>query len=128
MRWVGTLDIQRRATTNKAIRQHWSERADVLGSIRDDMAWLAQEAGNRAPRFNGPVTIEIHHEYRRAGQAKLPDTDAIALAAKSVLDGLVLARVLVDDDGDHVQWVRLHRPTWSGDGRDAITIEVESDD
>lgn len=44
-----------------------------------------------------------------------PDTDAVAGAAKSALDGIVDANVIVDDTGAHVRSVTFHAPETTGE-------------
>jgi hypothetical protein len=127
MKWTTTLDINKaQSTTNVTMRKHWTERNGVMGSIKADFKWLTSEAGNRSPRFMEPVTIEVRTEFRRTGQAKLPDTDSAYMAAKAAVDGLVLARTLQGDTPAHILWIRHHAPVWSPTGRDAITLTVET--
>lgn len=55
----------------------------------------------------GPVAIYAR-AYIRTGP--LCDADAIAPMVKAAIDGLVLARIIPDDTGDHVPLVGYGRP------------------
>lgn len=120
MRWIGTHLI-RTPTNNQEIRKHWSERA--TSGLRHDFWALANEHGNKAPRFKTPVIITVFHEYTMGGNKKLPDTDAAYFAAKAALDGLVDARVIPNDTGEWVLSITHEAPRVSD--RDALTLLLE---
>lgn len=121
LRWEGTHLISA-PTNNRTLRKHWAERSGVTHDIRKAFWALAVEHGNRAPRFSVPVKITAQPTFNR-GAVALPDTDGSALAVKAAIDGLVDARVIVDDGPDQVAAVVLLAPR-RGD-HDGLTITVE---
>lgn len=128
MKWTATLDvIKAETTTNRAQRRHWSQRAELTSSVRHDFATLALDRRNPAPRFAGRVLVTFQLECRRTARAKLPDVDAGYLLAKWALDGIVDARAIPDDTGEHVAAITHRPPVWSPDDRDAITIRLEDE-
>lgn len=87
---------------NRLLRMHWAHRQEILELWRKEVAVAAMEAGR--PRFDA-AQIRLRLYYDRL---PLPDPDnALSAASKLILDGLVWAGVLPDDDVRHVRGVTL---------------------
>lgn len=85
-------------------RVHYQEAARRKKQIRYD----AMIYGKRdLTPVRGPVAIYAR-AYVRAGT--LPDADAIAPMVKAAIDGLVDARIIPNDDGEHLYLVGYGRP------------------
>lgn len=80
----------------------------VVRNIRRN---LRVKAGWMAKAQLEPVTEPVAAYFRAYCRSKpLPDADAIAPMAKSVLDGIVDAKIMPDDKGQHVPLVGYGRP------------------
>lgn len=80
---------------NVQLRQHWRVRS----RYRDTLTALFK--AKRIPKLRG--LVEVRHEWSFVRQ--LRDEDSFGLALKTVLDALVRAQVLEDDDPRHVRLV-----------------------
>ena len=102
---------------NRLLRMHWARRQELMELWRAEVVVAAIEAGR--PRFN-QASIRLRLYYDRF---PLPDLDnALAAASKLVLDGLVRAGVLPDDDARHVRGLELAELAVD---RDNPRVEVE---
>lgn len=110
------------STTNRKLGQHWAVRSEESAELRRYAALKARERGRVLPRL-AAAHVVVRHEYA-AGM--LPDTDAPSLAVKALLDGLVDARVLPGDTGEHVLSI-TYLPAQLSD-RFALTLELIEDD
>lgn len=97
----------RTLTMNSVASQHWSKTSGVVKEWREAFGW--QGAQSRIKIRNTRVGIEVTVRSRHVGRAG--DAAAHAYLAKGALDGLVDARVLVDDDRSSVAWLRFHAPS-----------------
>jgi len=84
-------------TANAERRMHWAARAELVASWRAHAA--AEARRQRIPRLDR-VAVEIEPTVR--SRRHLPDVAACYPAAKAMIDGLVDAGVLPDDDPRHV--------------------------
>jgi hypothetical protein len=76
---------------------------------RDWRGWAKREAEQRGwTPFEGPVGVEVVH--LRPSRSGWPDVGASYFLAKAMLDGLVDAHVLEDDDPDHVESMHFRIP------------------
>jgi crossover junction endodeoxyribonuclease RusA len=81
-------------------RKHWAARNTVAQALKT-ASWAAALAA-KAPRLEcAEVTVEYQPPDRRRR-----DPDNLPAAGKPLIDGLVAAKVLPDDDSRHVTGVR----------------------
>lgn len=79
----------------------WHRRAELRRTVREVAKYAALERADLIP-IAGPVHLTLHVAYgvdpvtRRARQ--LPDLDGTIAAAKPMIDGIVDAGILYDDD------------------------------
>lgn len=123
--WEYRVPVLPELPNRKGQGHHWSREA----RYRKSWHWLVRCAvGNvrpAAPLAHARVVLTRHS--RRA-----PDPDNLAASWKPVLDGLVRARVLLDDSPAHVElasrWERWEMPEGrpvSGRGAGHISLRVE---
>ena len=87
---------------NRLLRMHWARRHELMELWRQEVAVAAARAGR--PRFKA-AEVRLRLFYDRY---PLPDLDnALAAASKLVLDGLVRAGILPDDDARHVRGLTI---------------------
>ncbi|HEY8477094.1 MAG TPA: hypothetical protein VIN09_09555 [Chloroflexota bacterium] len=87
---------------NQFVRLHWARRRKIVELWRQEVAVAAAKAGR--PRFERAV-VRLRLFYDRR---PLPDWDnAQSAASKVILDGLVRAGVLPDDEARYVRGVTL---------------------
>ena len=98
---------------------HWREQAHRVAEWRRAF-WALAKARHVPPMRRIAVTVQP--EYR--GQANRPDTAACYGPAKAAIDGLVDAKVVADDDGDHVVSITFLPPVM-GAARDALRLTIE---
>lgn len=87
-------------------RLHWRVKADKVKQARRDAGWAIRAA--RLPRYQ---TVHVLLHYRAPDQ-KRRDLDNMAATLKPVLDALVDAGVIPDDDYRHVLSAssKIHEP------------------
>lgn len=85
-------------------RLHPQVKARKAAALREKAGWLAR--ADLSP-ISGPLAV-FARAYVRGGI--LPDADAIAPMVKPVIDGIVDAGIMPDDDGEHVYLVGYGRP------------------
>lgn len=103
-------------TTNRARSMHWSYRAANAKSWR--VAAKIEALAQRVPRFTrATVCFEVTQ-----ARGVLADADGHQPVLKAVLDGLVDACVLPDDDPVHVHTISRLAPV-KGE-RDAVTVRL----
>jgi len=93
-------------TVNGSHTMHWSARAQIIKTWREDFGWLGLSSRIRVAETVG---IEINVVQRSSGG--LADQAGHALLAKAAIDGLVDGKVLRADDGAHVAWSRFWAPS-----------------
>lgn len=93
-------------TVNGSHSMHWSARAQIVKTWREDFGWLALSS---RVRVDAPVGIEINVIQRPAGG--IADQAGHALLAKAAIDGLVDGKVLRADNGACVLWSRFWAPS-----------------
>ena len=92
-------------TVNSERSNHWTRRADSTAVWRQAAFIEARKLGRNT--FSEPVTIHVQ-PYQRRGS--LADAAAHAMVAKAAIDGLVDAKVLIDDSPEFVSKVIFHAP------------------
>lgn len=107
---------KRPVTLNAERRMHHFERAKIVKEWRDAFAWLAKL--NHVPKLDKVVIIAQPH---LAG-GRMQDCDACHPSVKAAIDGLVDAKVLIDDAPPHVLEIRYMAPI--KDANDGLTITV----
>ncbi|MEZ5165678.1 MAG: hypothetical protein R2695_04005 [Acidimicrobiales bacterium] len=85
--------------------------------------WAAMAGTDEGIHFTGPVQVEAMMTIARG---VLPDCGAISLAVKHVIDGLVDAGVLPDDNSTHVISETYHAPERTG-RRSLIVLVKDAD-
>jgi hypothetical protein len=70
---------------------------------RELAGWLAKQ--QKMPRFIHPVVVHAYH-FKTSGV--LPDASSNFFAVKGAVDGLVDAKVLVDDNPQYVRSITFH--------------------
>ena len=88
--------------------RHWAKNAAENKTLREWAGWAAVEAkvGDLSP-----VTIIFQLTTRTAHRV---DVDACQGASKPIIDGLVDAGVMPDDNGDHVKSISYFAPVHTG--------------
>jgi hypothetical protein len=105
-----TLNVERQGG-------HWSARSKLVSAWRSTFAMLA-----KAEKLPPMEAVRIEALQTIKGRKNRPDTAACIGAVKAAIDGLVDARVLVDDTPDIVKYLGFYAPV-SGD-RDSLTLYV----
>jgi len=107
--WVGPVTL-----VNRRRSQHWSisstENAALRGFFGAAARRMFRDLGQTQPWDS--ITVEFMLTTKND---RHPDTDAVAGAAKSALDGIVDADVIADDTGRHVRSVTFHAPETTGE-------------
>jgi len=104
-RFLGRNEAERLA------RSHWSKANEVKREETETAMLYAKQAGLNP--VQGPVDVSIVFceqvkFYRNGRRKELRDVDNVYGAAKPILDGLVKAGILPDDNPE---WVRRVLPT-----------------
>jgi crossover junction endodeoxyribonuclease RusA len=95
---------QRPFTINAERRMHHMERARHVREWRTKSASLAKVKGI-------PALTAVHIHAHPHLKGRLQDADACHPSVKAVIDGLVDAGVIPDDDPRYVRAVTYHAPT-----------------
>ena len=104
--WIIEIDsLGRPLTENAAHRMHYRKVSSIRKQYREAGFWLAKRA--KIPALE-TARFEVWGSY--PDHRSLPDPSALAPAFKGVLDGMVDARVLPDDKGEHVLGVSYLPP------------------
>ena len=98
--WV-IVDRNRPWTANAERQFHYHKRAQVVRSTRERWAWLA--LAERIPRLERIDVIAVPLAKDRRWR---PDVAACYPAVKAAIDGLVDARVILDDDDSRVASIK----------------------
>ena len=86
-------------STNRAVKMHWAVRAKLAKGFKADAQILARAAALPRP-FTRPVRITVTGFYpKRYIQA---DHDNMSLMRKWIIDGIVAAGCVLDDNPEHV--------------------------
>lgn len=100
-------------------RQHWAARNSATQAIKK-AAWAIALAAKVPPLERAAITIEYQPPDKRRR-----DADNLAASGKPAVDGLVLAKVLPDDDSAHVTVVRYEiGPVYTLHPRGRLVIHV----
>ncbi len=94
--------------------RHWAVNAEENKSLREWARWAADPAVDLSP-------VSIIFQLTTATARKV-DVDACQGASKPVIDGLVDAGVMPDDNGDHVKAITYLAPIHTGD--DSLRVIV----
>ena len=105
-------------TTNRERSGHWHTRADVVRQTRESAHWLAKAAS--LPKVD-KVRVEFF-PYQAKG--RLADAGAHLPTAKAVLDGIVDAGVLPDDNPKHVLSLVMHAPQRAKQDRMDVLLAI----
>lgn len=101
-------------------REHWREKARRTASLR---SLAGHHAAQRTTRFDGPVNVTATICYPTARRA---DPANASPTVKAILDGIVDAGVLGDDDHRHVPRVSFERgPDTKTRGLYRVCIDLE---
>ena len=106
----------RPATDNELINCHWRTKHKLKQSDAEMVACYARLADVPDAKSKRKVSLEI----TLCGRQKKTDKFAYC---KSFLDGLVTARILVDDNDEFMEWGGV---TWTR-GRESQTVIVLED-
>lgn len=101
-------------------RLHWAVRSVLVRKWREQTAWAAKSA--RIPAFTEPVriTATVHRDHNRGRF----DATNWAPTAKACVDGLVDAKVLVDDSNRYVTGPDMRAGEPWDDAALVLTIEA----
>jgi len=112
---IVTVWVEKRPWTVNSERKgnRW-KRAELTAEWRQLFKLIT-----KAPHAMTAATAEVFLEQR----APLQDTAACVPAVKAAIDGIVDARVLLDDTGDHLCRIVFHAPVKAA--KDRITIRLE---
>lgn len=108
------VDVGRPLLSNARI--HHMAKATIVKEWRTTARWLAVQA--RVPALPR-VSVACWGRY---DTRVLPDVDAVAPTLKAVLDGIVDARVLVDDKAPFVQAITYRAPVYDKGCRPALVV------
>ena len=115
-------DNVRPFTLNSERRSHWSKRASLTKATRERFFWLAKEAN--IPKLD-VVKIDVVPlvESRR----QVADVAAHYPSAKAAIDGLVDAKVIPDDNGEHIKRITFWSPIQAEKEALRVVIQDETD-
>ena len=86
-------------STNRAVKMHWAVRAKLAKGFKADAQMLAREA--RLPRpFAHPIRVTVTGVYTKG--ITQADHDNMSLMRKWIIDGIVAAGCVLDDNPEHV--------------------------
>lgn len=108
---------QRPWLVNAERQKHFHGRADLVAEWRSTFCALARF--QRIPPLAAADITVVHHRLNRSS---MPDTAACLPAAKAAIDGLIDARVFVDDGPDVVRSLTFLAPVISGS--DALELVI----
>jgi crossover junction endodeoxyribonuclease RusA len=124
--WTLLVGLDQRPMLDNS-RLHWRKKADKVAVYRH-LAWYLARNATRcayrrdAPMFTGPVRIIVTGHY--GDKRELPDGANLRATAKPMIDGLVDAHIIPDDNPDVVvaeTYNATVRSTWTG-----IELTVEA--
>ena len=105
------------ATSNH--RLHWREKARRVAALRQ----IATHRGRAIPAVQPPVHVVAVIGYPTARRADPPNAEP---TVKAIIDGLVTARVLPDDDGRVIRRLSFERDQRRSErGTYRVTIRLE---
>ena len=116
MRFVYRGRLAGRNKEINANRSHWAAGAKVKADAQASIAWAIKVAGLQPVTAPVEVFIEWHEAPRRR------DVDNIQSSAKYILDALVTAGVLPNDNQT---WVRQVYQTVVKDDEDFVVVELD---
>ena len=94
---------------------HWQASKEIA-QWRQDAAWTVK--AKRLKPLEGPVSIHVYPQT----SGRLTDCASCVLAVKGIVDGLVDAKLLVDDSPKYVSALTFHAPQKAK--RDSLTITI----
>ena len=100
-------------------RSHWSKVAKVTRKARDDARYLANVQLYGIHYQKVRATVQFHHPKPNVRR----DQDNALRCCKPIWDGLVDAKVLVNDDAEHLQVVFAYPLYLKGEEAIVITFE-----
>lgn len=91
-------------------RMHWAAKAKTVAAIRHESATRARSLGIGSQRY---ITVQLHYRPR---DKRIRDRSNLLGTQKPLLDGLVDAGVVPDDDDRYVdeQMPKIHPPSPEG--------------
>jgi len=114
-----SFDIHRDYWLNANQRMHWAQRKNRTAYLRE----LAATSCHQARRFKEPVHIVATVSTPTNSRFDPPNA---APTVKALIDGIVDAGVIPDDDHEHVPRVSFERGPKTGKrGRYKITLTLE---
>jgi len=124
------MDVEQRVrvpvrarSLNTERRGHWSARASDVDAWSATARLAASGLLTGPPRALAPMN-HAHVTFRSALRSTLPDTGNDYATAKAILDGLVDAGVLWDDDGEHVTAITMFAPVRIDDGDPFVDVTL----
>lgn len=118
--WSIDIDWLGRAPTNNEVHRLHYQQASKLRKEWREAGCMAARLAHIPSLPAVRVTCWGHYPNRRS----LPDPDAVAPTLKAVLDGLVDARVIVDDTGAYVHAVTYEAPRVVPGRQPGLTVWV----
>jgi crossover junction endodeoxyribonuclease RusA len=106
-------------------RHHWRRKAQIVAEIRStvtSLVALGTYSGFTLPVEAGHITVGLHY-WPRDNRRRDADNLVVPLF-KALVDGLVDARVVVDDDDSHVTRTMPVIHPADGDPRLELWVEV----
>ncbi|NTW29809.1 MAG: hypothetical protein HGA33_00850 [Candidatus Moranbacteria bacterium] len=98
---------------------NWRKRSALMKEIKELVCAEFLQAGSRRWNLKTPVTITIDARFK-GSQRRDPDN----LYVKPIIDGMVAAKVIPDDNGEMVESVVLKAKRMAG--VDSIFVTVET--
>ena len=116
LRRPGTVPL-----VNAVKAEHWATYRGELTAIRE---WFGFETLNQRKQLTMTTPWEqVTVEFLLTCTRTLPDTDAVAMAAKAALDGIVDGELIADDGPEQVRSITYHAPERAG--KDELTCLVK---
>lgn len=116
--YIGSLTYHARPVSlNASYGHHRYERTQHVIEWRDTFALLAR--AEKVPRLG---SIDVTVEAGFSGQ--MQDIGNCYVSAKAAIDGLVQAKVIADDTGEHLQSLTFIPPVRVPPGKDYMTLHI----
>jgi len=103
---------------NQLRRVHWTVRSKAMGTAKEEAAWMAKQQWiGQEPMLKARVSYEFFVKGKRRH-----DLDNFVSANKPILDGIVSAGVMIDDDIAHMEFGHI-RASYSDRNETIIVVE-----
>lgn len=104
---------------NRERNDHWTVRDEDVKEWKGVFKNQAIAIRTKHQRAFEYITVEVFVEHKTAN---VQDTGNCYPAVKAAIDGLVLARIIPDDEGQYVRELTFYPPEKTG--RDRMTLRV----